>query len=511
MLKHSILSILLICLSHEHIQAQHFVNIDAGLHGVGESSSRWIDAERDGDLDVLVMGEFFAGQQHGISTRLYRNMRNNRFVRTESGLPDLHRGDIDFGDYNLNGIQDAAIVGELKNGQKIATIYRGLGNGRFSPTGIQFTPVRDGSVMFGDFDNDGDLDVLITGESDQGPVSKIYRNDRNDRFTELEAGLTGVTRGKGIWFDHNLNGHLDVFITGATASGQPFSMLYEQENGHFRAIHTSIVHLKNSHVAVGDYDNDGDLDLVIMGERQDGQIVTRLYRNDRNGNFTRIPAPFVGVRHGFLDWGDFDDDGDLDLLLSGESARGPVTKVYRNDRQNGFHEINAGLIGLYMSDGQWGDFDLDGDLDILISGLSADYQYVSRIYRNDGTYSDAPAKAVDEAQEMYEDIWTSSVVVRERPKHRYYYLYSSSFSDLHGSESKDYYVFVSPVKKPKQAYELEDRFNPIIRRSYPNWVEIDQGNIVTNGFASLSEAERSRERIIHEYQRRGFRVVEINW
>lgn len=511
MLKHSILSILLVCMGQAHVWAQHFVDIDAGLHGVGESSSRWIDAERDGDVDALVMGEFFRGQTHGIRTSLYRNMRNDHFQRTESGLPDIHRGDIDFGDYNLNGIQDAAIVGELKTGQKIAAIYRGLGNGRFSPTGIQFTPVRDGSIMFGDFDNDGDPDILITGESEQGPVSIIYRNDRNDRFTALNAGLTGITRGMAVWFDHNLNGQLDVFVTGATADGQPFSMLYEQENGRFKAVHTGIIPLKNSHVAIGDYDNDGDFDLVIMGERQDGRILTRLYRNDRNGTFTQVAAPFVGVRHGFLDWGDFDDDGDLDLLLSGESAQGPVTKVYRNDRESGFTEINAGLIGLYMSDGQWGDFDLDGDLDILISGLSADYQYISRIYRNDGTYSDAPAKVADEAEIMYADIWATSVVVPERPKHRYYYLYSSTFSDLHNSENKDYYVFVSPVKKPTQAYELEDRFNPIIRQRYPNWAQIDQGNIVTNGFASLSEAERSRDRIIHEYQRRGFRVIEINW
>lgn len=488
---------------------QHFVDIDAGLHGVGESTSRWIDTDRDGDPDALVMGEFFRTDQRGIQTRLYRNVRNNRFQPIESGLPHLHRGDLDIGDFNLNGIDDVALMGELANGTRIATIYRGNSNGTYSPTGIQFTPVRDGSIRFGDYDLDGDLDVLICGEGPNGPITKIYRNDRNNNFTEIDAGLEGVSRGVAVWLDYNIDGNPDIFVTGSRSGGQAFSMLYtNQGDGKFTAVNTGIIPLKNSNVAIGDFDNDGDPDIAIMGETQSGRIITNLYRNDRNGSFTNVANPFIGVRYGFMDWGDYDDDGDLDLLLSGESANGPVTKVYRNDRNNGFTEINAGLIGLYMSSGEWGDFDLDGDLDILISGMAADYSYVSRIYRNDGTIM---MKPVAKAAEEIENIWNNTVQTPFRNEPVYYYLYSSSYSDLHSTSNKSYYLFVSPIKRPRFAYDLEDSFNPIIRRTYPGWTYIDQGNIVTNGFTSIAEAERSRERIIFEYNRRGFEVIEINW
>jgi len=66
------------------------------------------------------------------------------------------------------------------------------------------------------------------------------------------------------------------------------------------------------------------------------------------------------VRSGSVDWGDMDHDGDIDLLLTGESNVGPVSKVYRNDtrmfkgqREDLFTDINAEVIGLYMSDGHW--------------------------------------------------------------------------------------------------------------------------------------------------------------
>ncbi len=492
--------------------AQHFVPIDAALLGVAESSARWIDTDRDGDIDALVMGEFFRGSEHGVQTRIYRNFRNNRFSLIETGLPNLHRGDIDIGDFNLNGINDIALMGERADGTLVATIYRGNSNGTYSPTGIQITPVRDGSIRFGDFDNDGDLDILISGESKNGPVTKIYRNDRDGRFTEIDAGLEGVRRGVAVWFDYNLDGNLDVFLTGINSNGQPFSMLYQSDgNQGFFTVETGIIGLKNSNVAIGDYDNDGDPDLAIMGEMANGRLITRLYRNDRNGNFSLVPTPFEGVRHGFMDWGDFDDDGDLDLLLSGESSTGAVSKVYRNDRANGFREINAGLIGLYMSSGQWGDFDLDGDLDILISGMTRDYQYVSMIYRNDGTISMQPVAREAAYEEMEESIFNNTVGIPERAKPVFYYVYSSSYSNLHGGDNKDYFLFVSPVKRPRFPYDLQDHFNPIIRRTYPNWPLIDQGNIVTNGFASTSEAERSRSRIIDEYRQKGFRVIEVNW
>lgn len=492
--------------------AQQFTDVSAELTGVSEGSARWIDHDRDGDLDALVMGEFFKGNQRGVVSNLYNNLRNDRFSRIASGLPNLHRGDFDLGDYNLDGINDIALIGETSDGTRIAAIYRGTVSGQFLPTGISFLPVRDGSIRFGDFDGDGDPDILLTGESKTGPVSLVYRNDRNNTFVLVPSKLQGVRRGVGIWYDHNLDGYPDIFITGADASGHPFSMLYTNQGMGFEEYQAGIIPLKHSYAAVGDYDNDGDPDLLVMGEADQGRLVTRLYRNDRSKGFGRTPAIFVHVSSGFADWGDFDGDGDVDLLISGESAEGPVTRVYENNRARGFSDLPVNLIGLHMSTGQWGDYDMDGDLDILIAGMAAGHQYQTRIYRNDlflsgQAASDASARKTGEE----EDIFNNSVVVPERGKPDFLFVYSSAYTDLYNTGTKAYFLFVSPVKRPKKQYEMEDRYSQLLREQYPQWSIVDQGNLLSIGKPSQAEAEKSRKRIIDEYTGKNFTIIEINW
>lgn len=254
-------------------------------------------------------------------------------------------------------------------------------------------------------------------------------------------------------------------------------------------------------------DNDGDEDVLLMGEMANGRLTTRLYRNDRAMGFTEVFTPFVPVRSGFADWGDMDADGDMDLLISGESSNGPVSKVYRNDRRNGFTDIDAGLIPLYMSDGEWGDYDLDGDLDIIISGMASDYTYHTRIYRNDGW----PAAITAVAEEVSENIWNNQTVVPERAEPIYYFVYSSSYGDLKQTGKKGYYAFVSPVKRPKEVYEMEETYDLLFRQTYPTWPGIDQGNIITNGFATKALAEQSRATVIEAYKAKNFEIIELNW
>ncbi|MDO8899220.1 MAG: VCBS repeat-containing protein [Bacteroidales bacterium] len=489
------------------IYPQSFTDIRAGLTGVAESSASWMDTDRDGDLDILVSGEFYQGNQPKILSNHYRNIRNDKFNLAGSGIPDFFRGDFSIGDFDLDGIADIAFMGELKGGRRIATIYKGTGNGTFIPTNINFTPVRDGSIHFGDFDGDGDLDVLVAGESENGPVTQIYRNDRNNRFTLIQSGLPGIRRGVARWIDFNLNGQLDVFITGLNAANVPVSILFENKVNGFVALNTGIIALKNSNVAFGDFDNDGDPDILILGETQNGRPTTQLYRNNRNGNFAAVATPFANVTDGFADWGDMDLDGDLDLLISGQSVNGPVSKVYLNERNAGFSDLKTNIIPLYNSSGQWGDYDLDGDLDILIAGLTNDNQFVAKVYRNNMIEE---GKAVV-ATESIESMWILTTPDPERVKPQFYFVYSSSYSDLNQSGVKDYHAFVGPVKKFSKHYVMQEKFNDVIMQSYPTWPKIDQGNIIQNGFATKQEADRSRARIINEYTSKGFKVVEINW
>ncbi len=490
--------------------AQQFTDIRAGLVGTAHSSAIWIDFERDGDLDIVVSGKT-GNNASGIRTQHYRNLRNDRFEAFGPGLPDFFRGDIAKADVDLDGIEDLAITGELANGRFLTAIYKGRPDGSYVLLSNNFVVVRNGSTAFADADGDGDPDLLLTGESINGPVTLIYRNDRNGKFTGIDHRIPGVMGGSGKWVDFNIDGLPDIVITGTGANGAPLSMLFRNMGQmRFNAINTGFIGLSQSNISIGDYDNDGDPDILLIGLDRTGQGRSLLYNNtNRQGNFSLISTNIVPVWDGFADWGDYDLDGDLDLLISGRSAQGPLSKVYRNDRNNRFIEINAGIIPLYNSSGQWGDYDLDGDLDILIAGLADNGQAVARVYRNNAIEIQQTARVV--RREISTPAFTDPGPPPSRPRSEYYYVYSSAYADVYRTGSKDYYLFMGPVKKWPGTHILQEKFNEVIMSNYPTWGKIDQGNIIQNGFATKSEADKSRAHMMHEYNTKGFKVVEINW
>ena len=102
--------------------------------------------------------------------------------------------------------------------------------------------------------------------------------------------------------------------------------------------------------------------------------------------FTDIGAELTGVLGGQISWGDYDNDGDLDLAIAGrDTVSTDVSKIYRNDGGGVFTDIEAALTGVSGSV-SWGDYDNDGDLDLALAGSYNDgsAHYVSSIYRNDG-------------------------------------------------------------------------------------------------------------------------------
>jgi len=143
--------------------------------------------------------------------------------------------------------------------------------------------------------------------------------------------------------------------------------------------------------------------------------------------------------------------------------------------------------------------------------MATDYSFLTRIYRNDGTQQTTQAYAQTADEEPAEDIWNNQTIVPERRVPIYYFVYSSTYSDLLESGTKEYFTFISPIKKPKAAYEMEDVFNPLIRQTYPRWGLIDQGNIITNGYHTLEEAQTARRTVIEAYQAKNFQIIEVNW
>jgi hypothetical protein len=119
-----------------------------------------------------------------------------------------------------------------------------------------------------------------------------------------------------------------------------------------------------------DYDNDGDLDILITGSSSSGYI-SKIYRNNGDYTFTQQTSIILpGVSYGSVSLGDFDNDGDPDFILTGTvngSSSGAISKFYSNNGDNTFTEIPGIVLpGVYWSSVESGDYNMDGNLDITI-------------------------------------------------------------------------------------------------------------------------------------------------
>jgi len=379
-----------------------FTDSNAGLEGLFYSSLAWADYDGDGLLDFLL-----TGQGSSVVTQLHRNTGAGFELQTGSNFPfaNVQLGSVAWGDYDNDGDPDILLTGLDENlSTTYAQIYRNDG-GAFTDISAGLTGVARSSVAWGDYDNDGDLDILLTGaDGSNNPVSKIYRND-DGVFTDISAGLTGVYDGSAAWGDYDNDGDLDILLTGSDSNTFPYNpiaKLYRNDDGIFTDIGAGLTGVWTSSVAWGDYDNDGNLDILLTGGSSwDGSAwprVTTLYRNDGAGGFVDSGVTLIAVSFSAVAWGDYDNDGDLDILLTGGDANiigDPVstTRIYRND-DGIFTDIGAGLAGVYSGSVAWGDYDNDGDLDILLAGYGLNSQLVAKIYRNDGCADLTIAKAV---------------------------------------------------------------------------------------------------------------------
>jgi PKD repeat protein len=236
-----------------------------------------------------------------------------------------------------------------------------------------------------DYDNDGDLDILIINDSE----SFIYRND-NVLFTEVDVGLPKAASGRTSVGDFNNDGLLDLVMIGTDYSGFNPSGVYKNNgNDNFSLINGIQLNTYWGDVAWGDYDVDGDLDLLCTGYNSNAELKTQIFRNDGADLFTEINDTLVGLWEGYVGWSDIDNDFDLDILISGKTGtlypyETPVTRLYRNIGNDTFQEISSGLLELKNSAFDWGDYDNDGDLDLLIIGTSGNDYFWTKIYNNDG-------------------------------------------------------------------------------------------------------------------------------
>ncbi|MBA7581162.1 hypothetical protein ES708_23064 [subsurface metagenome] len=324
----------------------------------------WGDYDNDGDLDILA------------TSTIFENQGENIFILditfSESSIKS------DWGDINNDGYLDVIL-----GGSNSLVIYLNQGSSFTKYPGLDHPGVDDGNFSLGDYDNDGDLDLLQTGKSDGIAYTSIFRNDGNSFKEQPGIDLQQISNGWCTWVDYDNDGDLDIHLTGYSGVTQSFAQLYRNNGDGTFSDHISLNGSWRNSVTWGDTDGDGDLDAITVG---DGSKY--LYRNNSGSSFTTVYLSNIStMAYASLDFGDYDNDGAIDLLATGYEYYTPdyVTKVYRNTGNNSFEEVTGfSLPGLSYGGSEWGDYDNDGDLDILISGNLYPSGSGTYIYQNEG-------------------------------------------------------------------------------------------------------------------------------
>jgi enediyne biosynthesis protein E4 len=381
--------------------ADIFTKITAGPgSGVGSSTgAAWGDYDNDGFIDLFV-GQRGPGGNGSVSQLLYHNNGNGTFTRITSGAVAAvvtHCAGTVWGDFDNDGYLDLALMNKTVPNY----LFHNNGDGSFTEKpALPFVSDAGDSrtVTWVDYDNDGYLDLFrtlgVVGNLDL--PRRLYHNNRDETFTRITEGDFLTVRGGffGVgWGDYNGDGQPDLFEPQANeTSGLP-SYLYRNDGASTftRVLAGTIDGTANANAATwGDFDNDGDLDLFVSCAWPPGPVFGRpnlFYRNNGDGtltSLTSLPANDTENQGGAstgCTWGDYDNDGWPDLFVA--NRFGQNNFLYHNNGNGTFTKVVGSVA---VSDGgdswatAWGDYDNDGFLDLFVGNFDA----ANFLYHNNG-------------------------------------------------------------------------------------------------------------------------------
>jgi hypothetical protein len=311
---------------------------------------------------------------------------DDSFARINTGPGAVPNGSsaVAWGDFNNDGWLDLFITSF--GGTQYNYCYTNNRDGTFTqvlPTFFPANNINSFGCAWADYDNDGYLDLVKGISNPFGGPTQLYRNNRNGTFvnvTTASIGNVGPGANNVVWGDYDNDGFVDLFL--AVGYNAPNNVLlhnrgdgtFSRVTGHPMVSATGI----SGGAAWGDYDNDGRLDLVVT-RTGDGCLV---YHNEGGGIFQRITDDVFNTdtNAAGVSWGDYDNDGFLDLFIAHLQSR---NRLFCNNGDGSFALLTNSVIYQMTgpsSGGAWADYDNDGWLDLFV----ANYRGNSFLFHNDG-------------------------------------------------------------------------------------------------------------------------------
>tara|TARA_Y100000590_G_scaffold244786_1_gene275121 strand:+ start:2473 stop:4653 length:2181 start_codon:yes stop_codon:yes gene_type:complete len=395
------------------------ISSEVGIIDINLSGGSIIDDfDNDGYFDIVT-----STWNPDESLIFYHNKGNGIFAKLtlDANLDDQLGGlNINHADFNNDGLIDIFVMrgGWMRNnGQMRVSLLKNMGNNIFNDvtkeSKLNFPSYPSQNSAWGDYDNDGDLDLYACNESEPDDdfdttsfkyPSQLFQNNGDETFTDISGKANvknfGYCKGSS-WGDYDNDGDLDLYISNFASENR----LYKNNgNGTFTDIakDLKIQHPISSFTTwFWDYNNDGWLDIFVAGYGSDVKDVAssylgiehngtsmKLYKNDQSGGFIDITenANLNNIHLTMAaNYGDFNNDGWLDIYLgTGYPSYDVITPniAYLNNQGNDFIDVTfeLGLGQLHKGHGiSFGDIDRDGDQDI--------FTQIGGFYPGDGFYN----------------------------------------------------------------------------------------------------------------------------